>query len=226
MANTEQLAPTDVAYGTYDFSDDGKATYLEVDGVSTMDVPEAVPDSTSVNYLKGTVKRASKATPPDIAVGISVFQPQREWYRRWHAAANAGRDLHNRFTTREILEFDGGTGTVEFDADGNATFAVVEEPDLATIVPGYIVRVGTEIRVIEEVDPDNHTMKVSHPTGGTITLAAGTYKVYEPSMRWEWVGKPARPGISGGADAPIASSNLTTVPRDFLRPPAILIPAA
>ena len=226
MTATEQLAATDVAFGTFDFSDDGRATWYEVPGISTLDIPEAVPDSTSTNYLKGTVKRASKAAPPDVSVGISVYQPQRQWARKWFGAAETGKDLQCRFTTQEILEFDSGTGTIAFDASGDATFAVVSNPDLSGIVPGYIVKVGDVIRIIEEVDPDAGTMKVSAPDDSAPTVStAAVYKIYEPSQRWSWTGKPSRPGFSGGADAPIGTSNLTSVPRSHLGLPTILIPA-
>ena len=223
MTITEQLSVTDLAYGTFRFSVDGKVTWYEVPGISTFDIPESVPSSTPVNYLKGTVKRPSKASPPDLTVGISVYQPQREWARKWVAAAVAQKTTACEFLTQQNLEYDSGAVKMAVAATGVVTFSA-GTPDLSDVIPGLIVKVGSVIRVIEEVDPDANTMKVSAVSGAPTIATAAIFKVYEPSMKWQFSGKPSHPGFTGGADAPVGASSLTVVPRAFIDLPEIVIP--
>jgi len=218
-----RLAGTTAAAARIYYNDDGE--WKELPGIGQMELTPDSSQSSTYSAFEGAFAVSGTPEIGQATFEINSLMPHHPGWKFMEAARQAKRDVQLRAETPNTVIFTADKkamvaiakagGAVTFSGSGSGSAAT----DLEAAARGHCFRIGAKLYTIESISDADTPVFACEPPAADV--AAATYSVVWPIMRWSISGGIATYGGATLAEDAATSGQMVIQPRVSV-PPAVI----
>ena len=200
------------------------AAWMEIPGLDNFAVGATEPTATTYRAFEGGFAEVGEAEVADATWDLVSFLPHHPAIKALEAYRKSQDSVQFRVETGEISKFSPAAGaTIAIDTSGAVTFGGnglgSKALDLKEVARGMCFKIGGELHTITSISDDVTPVFVAESPATAV--AAGSYSVVFPILRWEFTGIVKSPFETSVGRESLIASRFVVTPTQIINLPTI-----